>query len=166
MNAFMLLMLQKTFFVQFVMKSQKFPFIFRQVNTIKGVHMKCQKCNGFMSYEKFYNTDLEDNFLGFRCVHCGEIIDSVILRNRLRIFNKEPGLEMKFRRTGRGRDSRKRQHYGVSANSSEWDWTSSNLALADRYGLSETWVSQLRVRNGHSRYNRVHDKEKRVEANP
>lgn len=34
-----------------------------------------------MMHEKFYG--LGDDFLGWRCVICGEIIDPVILENRL-----------------------------------------------------------------------------------
>jgi hypothetical protein len=33
-----------------------------------------------MVYERFYG--LGENFLGWRCVSCGEIIDEVILENR------------------------------------------------------------------------------------
>jgi hypothetical protein len=43
--------------------------------------MKCSKCDGFMSYEKFYYWELED-FSGWRCVVCGEIISDVVLENR------------------------------------------------------------------------------------
>ena len=45
--------------------------------------MKCNRCGGLMSYEKFYSEELEA-FLGWRCVACGEIVDRVILRNRTR----------------------------------------------------------------------------------
>ena len=44
------------------------------------VAMKCFRCGGLMSYEKFFaNTDA---FLGWRCISCGEIVDEVILENR------------------------------------------------------------------------------------
>lgn len=43
--------------------------------------MRCGKCNGMMVFEKFYSE--EDYFFGWRCVRCGEIIDNVILENRL-----------------------------------------------------------------------------------
>jgi hypothetical protein len=33
-----------------------------------------------MVYERFYG--LGENFLGWRCIHCGEILDGVILQNR------------------------------------------------------------------------------------
>jgi hypothetical protein len=34
-----------------------------------------------MAFEKFYSR--EDDFFGWRCISCGEIIDQVILENRL-----------------------------------------------------------------------------------
>lgn len=43
--------------------------------------MKCNKCGGVMAYEKFYG-DYEE-FFGWRCIFCGDIIDQVILKNRL-----------------------------------------------------------------------------------
>jgi len=43
--------------------------------------MRCHRCSGIMIYEKFYG-DCE-HFFGWRCVVCGEIIDQVILENRL-----------------------------------------------------------------------------------
>jgi hypothetical protein len=42
--------------------------------------MNCQKCGGKMVREKFYHEG--DDFWGFRCVYCSEIIDEVILQNR------------------------------------------------------------------------------------
>ncbi len=42
--------------------------------------MKCHRCKGPMIYEKFY--DESEEFFGWRCVVCGEIIDDVILKNR------------------------------------------------------------------------------------
>lgn len=43
--------------------------------------MKCARCGGKMNYEKFYTTSEE--FFGWRCIFCGEIIDQVILENRM-----------------------------------------------------------------------------------
>jgi hypothetical protein len=43
--------------------------------------MKCSKCNGLMTYERFSGLEIED-FYGWRCIACGEIVDEVILRNR------------------------------------------------------------------------------------
>ncbi len=44
--------------------------------------MKCDRCGGPMAYEKFYGQ--AEDYLGWRCIHCGEIVDRVILENRLR----------------------------------------------------------------------------------
>jgi len=43
--------------------------------------MRCSKCGGLMTYEKFYSE--EDSFFGWKCIYCGEIVDWVILENRL-----------------------------------------------------------------------------------
>ena len=43
--------------------------------------MKCHRCGGVMVFEKFYGSCEE--FFGWRCVLCGEIVDQVILENRL-----------------------------------------------------------------------------------
>ncbi len=42
--------------------------------------MKCLRCGIVMVYERFYGPG--ENFLGWRCIHCGEILDEVILENR------------------------------------------------------------------------------------
>jgi hypothetical protein len=33
-----------------------------------------------MIFEKFYGA--QEHFFGWRCIHCGEIVDQVILENR------------------------------------------------------------------------------------
>ncbi len=43
--------------------------------------MKCNRCGGLMVYERFLSQEAED-FSGWRCVACGEIVDEVILKNR------------------------------------------------------------------------------------
>jgi len=43
--------------------------------------MKCLRCGGIMVLEKFYGTS--EVFLGWRCITCGDIVDQVILENRL-----------------------------------------------------------------------------------
>lgn len=43
--------------------------------------MKCNRCKGMMIYEKFYGR--QEDFWGWRCVFCGEIIDQIIIENRL-----------------------------------------------------------------------------------
>ncbi len=47
----------------------------------EGDIMKCHRCNGMMIFEKFYGDS--EYFLGWRCITCGEIVDQVILENRL-----------------------------------------------------------------------------------
>ena len=42
--------------------------------------MKCNECGCLMNYERFY--DLADDFDGWRCICCGDIVDDVILSNR------------------------------------------------------------------------------------
>jgi hypothetical protein len=44
--------------------------------------VKCNRCGGLMSYEKFYGQ--AEDYFGWRCIVCGEIIDQVILENRFR----------------------------------------------------------------------------------
>ena len=47
--------------------------------------MQCQRCEGLMVSERFYDL-LDDtgrlHFEGLRCLVCGEILDSLILENR------------------------------------------------------------------------------------
>lgn len=47
----------------------------------KAEAMRCQRCNGRMIFEKFY--DVNNVFFGWHCVMCGEILDPVILLHRL-----------------------------------------------------------------------------------
>jgi uncharacterized Zn finger protein len=47
--------------------------------------MECPRCSGEMAYEVFQ--DMQDDtgnisFYGWRCIICGEILDSVIVSNR------------------------------------------------------------------------------------
>ena len=41
--------------------------------------MKCHRCSGMMVHEKFYGNE---PFWGWKCIHCGEVFDPVILENR------------------------------------------------------------------------------------
>jgi len=43
--------------------------------------MKCPRCSGVMSYEKFHGS--HESFFGWRCINCGDIVDQVILENRI-----------------------------------------------------------------------------------
>jgi len=54
--------------------------------------MKCHRCGSLMVYERFYGP--HENFLGWRCVLCGEIVDQLILENR----QADPGRQKRARR--------------------------------------------------------------------
>ena len=41
---------------------------------------KCLRCNGAVTYEKFYGS--QEQFWGWKCLLCGEIVDPVIIKNR------------------------------------------------------------------------------------
>jgi hypothetical protein len=41
---------------------------------------KCFRCNGTVAYNKFYGS--HEQFWGWKCLICGEIVDPVILNNR------------------------------------------------------------------------------------
>jgi hypothetical protein len=49
--------------------------------------MKCYRCGGTMVFEKFYG--ICEDFFGWRCIFCGEIVDDVILENR-RLMRQMP----------------------------------------------------------------------------
>ena len=49
--------------------------------TFRRLLMKCLRCGGVMVLEKFYGTS--EVFFGWRCITSGEIVDQVILENRL-----------------------------------------------------------------------------------
>ena len=51
------------------------------IKTFRRILMKCLRCGGIMVLEKFYGTS--EVFLGWRCITCGDIVDQVILENRL-----------------------------------------------------------------------------------
>jgi len=46
--------------------------------------MRCEKCLGRMSYEGFYGSDSGAvwYYPGWRCIHCGDVTDSVVALNR------------------------------------------------------------------------------------
>jgi hypothetical protein len=44
--------------------------------------MRCHRCGSIMVYEKYYG--LEEQFWGWRCICCGDILDQTILENRAR----------------------------------------------------------------------------------
>lgn len=49
------------------------------------IKMNCPKCNGLMMYEKFMDMAETSSyyFYGWRCVFCGNVIDSTIMANRV-----------------------------------------------------------------------------------
>ena len=53
--------------------------------------MECSRCGGFMVHEEFFGLQ-EEAFpvttLGWRCVMCGEFVDSVIAANRRTVVEK------------------------------------------------------------------------------
>jgi hypothetical protein len=42
--------------------------------------MRCHRCESIMVYQKFYGPT--EHFWGWRCIWCGDIVDSLILENR------------------------------------------------------------------------------------
>ena len=46
----------------------------------KSPYSRCSRCGGNMVHESFYG--LNEQFTGFKCVICGDVIDAVILQNR------------------------------------------------------------------------------------
>jgi phage FluMu protein Com len=102
--------------------------------------LRCLRCNGYMAPETIF---AEGYWIDQkRCCNCGEI-------QFIRVPMEAPAPE---RRTGRGRDGHKRQRYGVSevilqTKPEEWQLVT-NKNMADRYGVSPTWISQLRRKCG------------------
>jgi len=47
----------------------------------KKNEIRCQRCNGRMTFEKFYGEN--DAFFGWHCLMCGDILDGMILLHRL-----------------------------------------------------------------------------------
>jgi len=47
------------------------------------IFMKCPRCRGAMTYDKFYGPG--EQFWGWKCLICGEVVDPVILENRQRM---------------------------------------------------------------------------------
>jgi len=44
--------------------------------------LRCHRCGSVMAYEKYYGPG--EQFWGWRCICCGEILDQIILENRAR----------------------------------------------------------------------------------
>ncbi len=62
----------------------------------KSLFTKCLRCGGALLYDKFYGPD--EQFWGWKCLICGEIIDPVILANRQLMRS---GQEINVRRAAR-----------------------------------------------------------------
>jgi hypothetical protein len=43
--------------------------------------MRCCRCKGMMIHEKFYGQG--DDYWGWRCILCGDVLDPVVMGNRL-----------------------------------------------------------------------------------
>ena len=54
--------------------------------------MKCHRCGSVMVYEKFFGHD--ENYSGWRCISCGEIIDKVIRSVPLPLKNEYTKIEL------------------------------------------------------------------------
>jgi hypothetical protein len=46
----------------------------------KSLFSKCPRCGGTLAYVNFYGS--HEQFWGWKCLICGEIVDPVILANR------------------------------------------------------------------------------------
>jgi DNA-directed RNA polymerase subunit RPC12/RpoP len=46
----------------------------------KSLLTKCLRCWGAVIYDKFYGS--QEQFMGWKCLICGEIVDPVILESR------------------------------------------------------------------------------------
>ena len=66
----------------------------------KSPYSRCSRCGGKMMYESFLGP--YEEFTGFKCVICGEVIDPIILQNRQLmkegciVIPKEQGMRSKF----------------------------------------------------------------------
>ncbi len=104
--------------------------------------MCCLRCRGFMVLETVF---AQGYWLQqCRCVNCGDIQ-----------CIREPIYPIAKRKTGRGKDNRRRQHYGTSTkilklSGEEWDHCH-NQDLAKRFDVSPTWIAQLRCKCGKSK---------------
>lgn len=103
--------------------------------------MRCQVCDGFVDPMPHY-TDNGTRIEQRRCIMCCRITF---------IKNDEEMKPDPIRKTGRGKDNHKRQGYGknkeIMAMPHE-EWQLPNDALADRHGVSPTWIAQLRKQCG------------------
>ncbi len=101
--------------------------------------MRCIRCHNIMFHEKVF---AEGYWIDqYHCLICGDIH-----------CIRGPRYPIAERKTGRGKDNRRRQHYGTSKqilqlSPEEWDHCH-NQDLAKRFDVSPTWIAQLRRRVG------------------
>ena len=74
---------KNTGFTLFIYPFCKNKLFLQDIKSIWGSHVNCYRCGRAMIYEKFYGP--HEHFLGWKCIFCGEIIDQVILENRLQL---------------------------------------------------------------------------------
>jgi hypothetical protein len=58
---------------------------------------KCLRCRGAVIYDKFYGP--HEQFWGWKCLICGEIVDPVILENR-QLMKAGEGINVRTARRG------------------------------------------------------------------
>lgn len=53
--------------------------------------MRCKRCGGLMIPMEFFESIGGDRFWGWKCINCGELVDKVIVFNRIKsnILRKE-----------------------------------------------------------------------------
>jgi hypothetical protein len=63
--------------------------------------MICARCGGVMNHEEFFIGNkgcIPWWYEGWRCIHCGDIVDPLILLNRLRTTGSSKPLLLRARR--------------------------------------------------------------------
>jgi hypothetical protein len=61
------------------MKLQERPLVKSNIMGENGTP-RCHRCGSNVVYEKYYG--FEEQFWGWRCIGCGDIVDEIILENR------------------------------------------------------------------------------------
>jgi hypothetical protein len=62
-----------------------------EVATKKSAGQSCRRCSGYMASDMCIDLESDSGrsiFWVLRCIHCGDMVDEVILRNRS-LFNPE-----------------------------------------------------------------------------
>lgn len=61
---------------------------------MNGLHLNCHRCQGLMCPVMLHDRDSgigQDNCHALRCLVCGEIVDELIVRNRLKARLRKHG---------------------------------------------------------------------------